>query len=269
MKRDLIIDVGFHTGRDSAYYLAKGFRVVAVEANPVLVAKARVEFSEDLAAGRLVLHEVAIADRTGFATFYVSDTHDDWGTASQAFAERNVKMGSTASTITVPTVTFDDILRDAGIPYYLKVDIEGSDDLCVEALRAFDDRPRYISVEAALTSMEEARSQLDLLAELGYDQFKIVNQALNRGIRLIEPALEGIYVDARFDDTTSGPFGEEAPGEWMDLETTTRRYRGVIRAVRWFGGTTPLYGTVWHRLFERISGEPVGWYDFHARRGPQ
>ena len=31
---DLIYDVGFHQGEDTAYYLKKGFRVVAFEAHP-------------------------------------------------------------------------------------------------------------------------------------------------------------------------------------------------------------------------------------------
>ena len=37
MTADLIYDVGMHNGADTAFYLAKGFRVVAVEANPELV----------------------------------------------------------------------------------------------------------------------------------------------------------------------------------------------------------------------------------------
>ena len=35
--RRLIIDVGMHNGDDTAFYLAKGFEVVAVEANAALV----------------------------------------------------------------------------------------------------------------------------------------------------------------------------------------------------------------------------------------
>ena len=39
---DLIYDVGFHHGEDTAYYLKKGFRVVAFEAHPRLAEKGRV-----------------------------------------------------------------------------------------------------------------------------------------------------------------------------------------------------------------------------------
>lgn len=40
MNNSLIIDVGMHTGRDTEFYLKKGFNVVAIEANPELVKKA-------------------------------------------------------------------------------------------------------------------------------------------------------------------------------------------------------------------------------------
>ncbi len=39
---DLIYDVGFHHGEDTAVYLRKGFRVVAFEAHPLLTEKGRV-----------------------------------------------------------------------------------------------------------------------------------------------------------------------------------------------------------------------------------
>ena len=37
MNRELIYDVGMNTGDDTAYYLNRGYRVVAIEANPDLV----------------------------------------------------------------------------------------------------------------------------------------------------------------------------------------------------------------------------------------
>ena len=40
-ERDLIYDVGMHKGEDTELYLKKGFRVIAFEADPDLVASAR------------------------------------------------------------------------------------------------------------------------------------------------------------------------------------------------------------------------------------
>ena len=36
MIEDLIYDIGMNHGEDTAYYLSKGFRVIAIEANPGL-----------------------------------------------------------------------------------------------------------------------------------------------------------------------------------------------------------------------------------------
>ena len=39
--KKLIFDIGMYDGSDTRYYLNEGFRVLAIEANPVLVKRAR------------------------------------------------------------------------------------------------------------------------------------------------------------------------------------------------------------------------------------
>ena len=68
---DLIFDVGAHNGDDSFYYLSKGFRVVAVEANGDLCAFLRSRFGREASTGRFILVEAAIADKAGEAGFWV------------------------------------------------------------------------------------------------------------------------------------------------------------------------------------------------------
>lgn len=51
LKPDLIFDLGMHHGHDSEYYLKKGFRVVAVEANPLLARKASEWLADWIRAG--------------------------------------------------------------------------------------------------------------------------------------------------------------------------------------------------------------------------
>ena len=57
---DLVYDVGLHKGEDSAFYLAKGYRVVAFEANPDLTSMCRARFSSEILAERLTIVEGAI-----------------------------------------------------------------------------------------------------------------------------------------------------------------------------------------------------------------
>ena len=267
---DLIIDVGMHRGKDTEFYLAKGFRVVGVEANPALVRQVETRLGAHLAAGRLRIYNLAVAERTGILNFWVNEQNDDWGTADDQFAKRNSDYGTTNRQIMVPCRPFGEILDECGTPYYLKIDIEGSDLLCVEALRERE-RPKYVSVEAALNSFDEIFTQLSVLWSLGYRSFKIVNQGLNHKVRCPDPPREGCYVDARFDKYCSGPFGEEAPGKWHSADRILAASRPLVRDQRYCGINAPYSRSVWGRCYKRFKefvGRPVAWYDIHARLGP-
>lgn len=265
MHEDLIYDVGMHTGKDTEFYLKKGFRVVAVEANPKLTEHVRLRLGQYVLEGRLTICEVAVADYEGQIEFYINDKHDDWGTIFKSVSARNERFGATTTVTKVTCTRFQSILRKHGIPYYLKVDVEGADTLCIEALNAFEERPAYISIEVGPTSFEQTFTELSLLWNLGYRSFKTVNQAANRRVRCQNPPLEGSFVDYRFDGRSSGPFGEEAPGKWMSIEETVRRFRRLLEEQKRFGPDGMLYKTIFHRIYEFLRREPVGWYDLHAK----
>ena len=59
----LVFDVGANTGEDTAAFLARGLRVVAVEANPKLCADMRARFADEISDGRLVVVDKAISGR--------------------------------------------------------------------------------------------------------------------------------------------------------------------------------------------------------------
>ena len=70
----LIYDVGMHNGDDTAYYLWRGFRVVAIEANPELVANAANRFRSEIEAGHVKILNVGIAAEEGELPFWVCQT---------------------------------------------------------------------------------------------------------------------------------------------------------------------------------------------------
>ncbi len=269
MVDDLIYDIGMHTGKDTAYYLKKGFRVVAVEANAELIKCASERFATEIGAGRLTIYNVAISETEGPTTFYVNDQKDDWGTQSREFVERNEALGTTHHEVEVRGVPLEKIIRECGIPYYAKVDIEGADLLCLRAFLDFDEKPKYLSIETSLTDYESVFGELSHMWVLGYREFKIVNQALNRSVECSNPALEGIYVDQKFDGHMSGPFGEEAPGEWQGIDVTLKRYKKILSDTAKFGAMGKYYNSPirvldgWFRKL--IKKEPTGWYDIHAK----
>ncbi len=58
-----VFDVGMNNGDDSAHYLSKGCRVIAVEANPILAQRGRVRFQAEIASGQMVIEALGISHR--------------------------------------------------------------------------------------------------------------------------------------------------------------------------------------------------------------
>lgn len=257
----LVYDLGLHRGEDSLFYLRKGFRVVAVEADPALCALAAARLRRWLDEGRLTILNLAVAEAAGTRTFYRSE-RSEWGTLDPRWAERKRRLGARSEEIEVESVPLERILEAHGEPYYLKIDIEGMDRPALESLARTRFRPRYVSVEAAAP----VEAQIALLEAMGYDRFKIVQQRWVKWQRPPQPAREGRYADHRFDPGASGLFGEEAPGRWLTADEARARYRRIFRRYYWFGGGRRLPGRLLRRLLALLRIQP-GWHDTHARHG--
>lgn len=270
---NLIYDIGLFDGSDTAYYLFRGYNVVAVDANPILVERAKERFAREIEDKRLKLLNVGISNTPGTAIFWVSDV-PAWSSFDRSLAGRE---GVAHEPVPVSAIPFSEILKENGIPHYLKIDIEGNDKLCVNALEQTR-LPKFISVEAdcasdAITISEvQDVSMLDLLRAAGYKRFKLVDQArgwraarrnvfTNFCIRLAESSASGRLrvrgmdrVSERFTDSrriaalgfpfspgSSGPWGDDVPGSWMSFEQARRVY-----------------------LRERSARRSSFWYDWHA-----
>jgi FkbM family methyltransferase len=278
-RSDLIYDVGLFDGVDTAYYLFRGYNVVAIDANPLMIEKAKSRFPEEIRTKRLTLLNVGISNTPGTETFWISD-HPDWSSFDRTMASRT---GVATKSAVVQTMPFSEILSEYGVPHYLKIDIEGHDRLCVEGLSA-DMLPTYISVESecAIDSRtltdDDALYMLNLLRHVGYRRFKLVKQstcmsirsnpAANLCVSLVSSVARGRlkvrglstiaykFTDAAriesslgyvFSYDCSGPWGEDIPGEWMDFEKATSVYLRTRRA-----------------FFSRKQAVYSFWYDWHA-----
>jgi FkbM family methyltransferase len=231
MRQNLIYDIGLHLGTDSEFYLKKGFNVVGVEADPAIAAKAADRLKAYVDAGRLTIVNKAIAHDQGPITFFVSDVSEN-STTDPKWAERNRSLGASISEITVPGIPFYRLLEEYGVPYYLKIDIERADTLCLEGLLASVDRPKYVSLESSKISFDDVVNEFCLLQRLGYRKYKIVAQHRVEKQRLPNPAREGQFVDHVFTHGSSGAFGRELPGEWISPEQALKVYMRIFRKYR-------------------------------------
>jgi FkbM family methyltransferase len=233
LQLDLIYDVGMCDGGDTAFYLAKGFRVIAVEANPALVARNRARFSQELKEGRLVIVEKAIAPAAGRIDFDVHTSNEHW---SSIVADRRTRMAGHYRTIEVECTTLDAVIRQYGVPYYLKIDIEEADLDAVRSLEDLSEHPKYISAEIHSPDIVES------LHRQGYQLFKLVDQgALSRFFAWPWKWREGRFILQRFTGSHSGPFGEETWGRWLNREQVLDKY------------------------FDLRSRGKLNWYDVHAK----
>jgi FkbM family methyltransferase len=268
--RTLVVDVGMNDGNDTAYYLHCGYKVVAVEANPILSAQAEERFRREVAEGRLKVLNIGIARNKGENDFWVAESNHQWSSFSKPIATRR---GATVlpEPIRVKCLPLSAVIEDYGVPFYLKMDIEGHDLIGLESLSE-GNTPLYISVEFA---HGHETKLLERLVSLSYKRFKLINQLTftdkmpifdhESGLRIlrkvyrhtppIRPLIRAIVQRSDFDlsrrvknwvfpEGSSGPFAEQTYGHW----TTAAKIRDKYNTLR--------------RAYEKAG--VVFWWDLHA-----
>jgi len=250
----LIFDIGANHGEDSEHYLAQGYRVLAVEANPSLAGELKEKFANQIREGEMVILDVGIGPHPGALDFFINESNDEHSSFDAVAGQR----GGRWHTIPILCTTMSALLKEYGVPYFLKVDIELADRVCIEALSPID-LPAYVSIEA------HDLSYLCVLWSLGYRKFKVVDQRGHNHPRVFDnETVRGRLAGKlefyrrqvrnrsgrpqRFKPGSSGPFGEETVGPWVDLETA---------AYEWLHVKT--------KHTHRGTLDPSGWFDFHAR----
>jgi FkbM family methyltransferase len=278
MLPNLIYDIGMNNGDDTAYYLKRGFDVLAVEANPKLAATAAERFVEEIKSGRLTILNIGIAEEEGEFPFWICETRSEWSSFNKGIASRD---GCPHHEIRVPCRRFRTVWEEFGIPYYLKIDIEGNDMLCVQELDPMN-LPKFISMECIRAY---AQKSLALLHELGFKGFKCISQQLFLPLEL-PPAIEQrryerahwlvltknplvrafrflggrswihqelnrsrTYDSWTFPSGSSGPFGDDLPGRWLNYDEMKATYE--------------YYCSLFDSKKHSVSWDL--WCDFHAR----
>ena len=250
MKQKIVFDIGMYDGSDSRYFLDEGYHVVAVEANPGLAAKARKEFSGDIANGRLTVVNRALANEPGEVELVLCG--DDLG-ASSIF-ENKIAHRNPSGTCTVPTVKFTELVEEFGVPEYVKVDIEGADRHCILAMDR-DNRPQYLSFEAD-HDLEELMAHM---ASIGYRQFKLIGQCsfLELGNeRSLDNRLKRKLIRwLGFDQ----PLRVHRSGRWFQLMHSSGPAPWASDG-NWYSADALL--SKWNHA--RRNDQLMGWYDVHA-----
>mmetsp|Transcript_162256 Transcript_162256/g.296193 ORF Transcript_162256/g.296193 Transcript_162256/m.296193 type:complete len:365 (-) Transcript_162256:42-1136(-) len=249
-----IFDLGFYDGADSRAYLNAGYCVVGVEADPDLVALALQNFAVHVASGQLRVANAAIAPEGqigDWTVFYRSRCTKEWNSFLSTVGCRSCtpphKVDSNAcEQVHVQSMDCSQIFTTFGVPLYLKLDIEGAETGCFQAMQRFaagTQLPTYISAE--ITELK----YIDALHNLGYQGFKLVRQD-----RLVSNG-----------SSSSGPWGEHASDcaygpSWRDYYAIRQEFAGMLS--RSFNANDACPGGI-----VPINDPGAGsiWYDIHAR----
>jgi FkbM family methyltransferase len=254
VKDNLILDIGMHKGEDTEYYIKEGYNVLAVEANPFLADYCRKKFANEIKLNRLTIVNAGIAEEAGVLPFYVNLHSSEWSSFDKTIGTRN---NTKFEVIDVPCLRTKSLFEEYGVPYYMKVDIEGYDYLSLNDIPDSIKKPQYVSCEA------NDAEWLDILYRKGYKRFKLVNQANNFKPFNLKREKNSYYVlyrkikhainhklrnviKSKYPGGSSGPFGENSKGAWKTYEEVRQIYldfnQGDLK--------TPL--------------NYISWLDFHA-----
>ncbi len=272
LKKNLIFDVGMHKGEDTDYYLSKGYDVVAFEADPQLVSYSKSRFKDEIKNQRLVVVEGAIVE-SNFdkkIKFYKNKKNSVWGTVVEKWAKRNKNNGAESECIEVNSINFKNYLIKFGIPYYMKIDIEGMDLICCQSLLDFEEKPNYISIESEKINFDDLEKEINLFEKMGYDKFQLVQQDGISRQKEKNPSLENKFIDYNFIEGSSGLFGEDLPGKWINKKETLEQYKKIFFYYKLFGDKSFLRQNFFTKYilktFRKLTGIPSpGWYDTHGK----
>lgn len=241
MTLKLIFDIGANNGDDAAFYLAKGFNVIAVEADPVLCAAMAQRFAAEIKSGALIIENVGVAGETGKLDFYVN-SYSEWSSFDK---DSKATSENTHKTITIPTIPMVDLIVRHGTPYYLKIDIEGFEKVAIGTLVAGDPMPDYLSFEIC----RDWTAITDTLESYGYRSFTVVRQGRDILPDAPQPAREGHTIAQKFKMSMSGCFGREIDGPWLSKDAMVADAMRHLTAAK----------------ARRERGERPGWFDIHCR----
>jgi hypothetical protein len=175
-----------------------------------------------------------VHDHEGQADFFIHSQYDVLSTlAPEAVRRPDIELRWTR--ISVPARRASSIVREYGQPFFVKIDVEQFDHIVLRDLFLHAITPAYISAEAQLIEV------YCFLVCMGYEKFKLLDgETVHFRFRDHPIARSGgRRTKFSFREHSSGPFGEDIPGPWIDKTA----------------------------LLDELLKAGLGWRDIHAMRG--
>ena len=208
--KKIIYDVGSNNGDDIPYYLLKSDLVIAIEANPKLCNLINERFNKEISQGKLVVENCVVQNEesNGDVSFYLHKTNH---VLSCFPTPKNIQ---DFEEIKIQSKNILQIIKKYGEPFYIKIDIEGSDYSILSAILNNKIFPPYISCESHTIDIFAA-----LVASKKYKSFKLVDGAsVVKKFHNLEILTNLGKQKYSFPHHSAGPFGNDITGPWMNAD---------------------------------------------------
>lgn len=165
MPGDLVFDVGANIGDKAAALLAKDVRLVCVEPQPSCVATLQARFGKH---PQVAVVPKGLGSRPGLLEMHINSKSPVLSTFSAEWMQGRFKNEVWDQKIDVPITTLDDLVREHGVPRYLKIDVEGFE---FEVISGLSRRVGIVSFEFTNEYFANAERFMKYLDNLGYRKF--------------------------------------------------------------------------------------------------
>jgi FkbM family methyltransferase len=158
-KGALVFDIGANVGTMTEVFSQLGANVVAVEPNSDCARHIELTTSRDT----VEVLRAAVGESSGLALLKISDRKDKMSTLSEEWSaavskENQDYVGMWNREVTVPAVTLDALVKRYGLPFYIKIDVEGYEE---QALGGLSQLPPLLSFEFNRVFLDPALRALD------------------------------------------------------------------------------------------------------------
>ncbi len=172
-KNEIVFDIGANHGNRSAVFSKICKKVIAVEANPVLAEKLSQKFKKNV-----IVVSKAVGNTSGEIDLFInksdvlSTISPEWITKVKETERFGELSDSFTKKVKVKMVTLNDLIKEYGIPAFVKIDVEGveydiiktMDSACVKGLSCEFTIPE---------SRQNTISIIEHLNEIGYNYFNV------------------------------------------------------------------------------------------------
>ncbi len=148
----LVFDIGANKGNKVKAFLKMGFRVVALEPEKKSLSTLHYRFGNNK---HVTIVGKGVSDREGSLLIHIAEGRsglntlsDKWvGSLESKEENRWKKKHAFRHSYEVPVTTLRELFREYGLPYYVKIDVEGYE---VQVLKGMDRMPGFLSFETNL-----------------------------------------------------------------------------------------------------------------------